>query len=103
VEKPPNKAHIARMDQDPIHKCFDLLKSIIETADTSRIPDAQHAVDKYLAVHLEKQQIFAITQLDDQIAGLWGSNPQGDRLVVLMSISTYIGERLKKLEKRNAT
>jgi hypothetical protein len=91
------------MDQDPIHKCFAVLQSIIQTADTSRIPDAQHEVGKYLAIHPENQRIFAITQLDEQIASLWGRNPQGDRLVVLTSISSYIEGWLKKLEKRNAS
>jgi hypothetical protein len=90
------------MNQDPIHKCFAVLQSIIQTADTSRIPDGRYAVDKYLAVHTENQQVFAITQLDEQIAGLWGHNPQGDRLAVLEAVSSYIGGWHKKLEKRNA-
>jgi hypothetical protein len=90
------------MDQDPIHNCFARLQSIVQTADTSRIPEAQYAVDRYLAIHTEEQQLFAITQLDDQIANLWDGDTDGDRLAVLQSISTYIEGWLKKLEKRNA-
>jgi hypothetical protein len=90
------------MDQDPIHKCFGVVKSIIESADTSRIPDAQNAVEKYLAIHLEEQRLFAIEQLDNEIAKLWPANPTGDRRVVLASISAYLSKRHTQIEKQNA-
>lgn len=87
------------MDQDPIHKCFALLKAVIEDADTSRIPEAQFAVDRYVAVHTEPQRLFAIEQLDNQVASLWHGD--ANRLSVLSAISAHIGAWHKKLTKRN--
>jgi hypothetical protein len=89
---------------DPLEKCLQTLRPLIQAGDINGIVLAERAIDEYAAAQKGyphategQRQTGALNVLDQQLTGIWKTLPQGRSLDFVNTVSYYVERELRDL------
>ncbi|HXW26089.1 MAG TPA: hypothetical protein VEK73_15200 [Xanthobacteraceae bacterium] len=94
---------------DPLEKCLQTLRPLIQAGDTNGLVLAERAIDEFVAAHKGypeayegQRQTGGLNVLQQQLTDIWKTLPTGQSLDFANTVSEYVDRKLRELRESDA-